>query len=39
MKDKTIDAQMIEDTWNMFLTTGGDEAEHRKRRFFRRLPV
>jgi adenylate cyclase len=38
MKDKTIDAQMIENTWNMFLTTGGDEAEHRKRRFFRRLP-
>jgi len=38
MKDKTIDAQMIEDTWNMFLTTGGNEAEHRKRHLFRRLP-
>lgn len=38
MQEKTKDAQMIENTWNMFLTTGGDEAEHRKRRFFRRLP-
>lgn len=31
-------AQKIEDIWYMFLTTGGDESEHRKRRFFRRLP-
>ena len=38
MKEKPLDAQMITDTWNMFLTTGGDEAEHRKRRLFRRLP-
>jgi adenylate cyclase len=35
---KNTDAQVIEETWRMFLTTGGNEAEHRNRRFFRRLP-
>jgi len=29
---------MVEQTWHTFLTTGGFETEHRKRRFFRRLP-
>ena len=38
MIEKNTDAQMIEETWRMFLTTGGNEAEHRNRRFFRRLP-
>jgi adenylate cyclase len=38
MREKTIDAQTIKDTWNMFLTTGGNEDEHRKRSLFRRLP-
>ena len=38
MKEKPLDAQLIEDTWNMFLTTGGDESEHRHRRLFKRIP-
>jgi len=38
MRDKTEDAQLIEDTWNLFLKSGGNETEHRKRRFFRRFP-
>ena len=39
MREKIIDAQTIKDTWNMFLTTGGNVEEHRKRNLFRRLPI
>jgi len=38
MTEKTKDAQMIEDTWNLFLMTGINEGENRKRRLFGRLP-
>jgi len=38
VKEKTTVAQMVEENWRMFLTTGGNQAEHRNRRFFRRLP-
>lgn len=38
MKTKTADSKWIEDTWYKFLTTGGDEAEQRKRYLFRLLP-
>ena len=39
MKTKTPEDQMIEDTWHMFLTTGGDDTEHRKRRIFKKIPA
>jgi len=38
MKEKIGDAEWIEKTWNMFLTTGGFDEERRKRKFFRILP-
>lgn len=38
MKEKHEDTQKIEETWHMFLTTGGFEEERRKRRFFRMIP-
>lgn len=38
MKETTRDAQWIEKTWKMFLTTGGFDEERRKRKFFRVLP-
>jgi adenylate cyclase len=38
MNEKSKDAQIIEETWRGFLTTGGFEKERRKRVFFRRLP-
>jgi adenylate cyclase len=38
MNEKALDAKTIKDTWNMFLTTGGDESKHRMRSLFRRLP-
>ena len=38
MKETIGDAQWIEKTWTMFLTTGGFDEERRKRKFFRMLP-
>lgn len=38
MTDELDNHAIIEETWHIFLTTGGFEKERRKRRFFRRLP-
>jgi adenylate cyclase len=38
MSKTNHDAQWIEKTWRLFLTTGGFEEERRKRSFFKRLP-
>jgi len=36
--EKSESDGIAEQTWRMFLTTGGNVVEHRKRRFFRLLP-
>ena len=38
MTDEQNNHVKIEESWHIFLTTGGYETERRKRRFFRRLP-